>query len=91
MLFWHATDGSLQYAAFEAPAVATRNTHGTGCTLSSAIAAYRARGLSWPEAVAGAKRYITQALQAGADVAIGQGTGPLNHFFSPQPLIKQNV
>lgn len=91
VLFWHAADGSLQQVAFEAPAVATRNTHGTGCTLSSAIAAYRARGLSWPEAVAGAKRYITQALQAGADVAIGQGTGPLNHFFSPQPLIKQNV
>lgn len=91
VLFWHAADGSLQHAAFEAPAVATRNTHGTGCTLSSAIAAYRARGLSWPEAVSGAKRYITQALQAGADVAIGQGTGPLNHFFSPQPLIKQNV
>lgn len=91
VLFWHAADGSLQHAAFEAPAVATRNTHGTGCTLSSAIAAYRARGLFWPEAVAGAKQYITQALQAGADVAIGQGTGPLNHFFSPQPLIKQNV
>lgn len=91
VLFWHAADGSLQHAAFEAPAVATRNTHGTGCTLSSAIAAYRARGLAWPEAVAGAKRYITQALQAGADVTIGQGTGPLNHFFSPQPLIKQNV
>lgn len=91
VLFWHTADGSLQHAAFEAPAVATRNTHGTGCTLSSAIAAYRARGLSWPEAVDGAKQYITQALQAGADVAIGQGTGPLNHFFSPQPLIKQNV
>lgn len=90
VLFWHdATDGSLRQAAFEAPAVATRNTHGTGCTLSSAIAAYRARGMSWPEAVAGAKQYVTCALQAGAGVVIGQGMGPLNHFFNPQPLIKQ--
>lgn len=74
---------------FTAATVTTPNTHGTGCTLSAAIAAYLALGHPIEEAVARAKTYITQALAAGSDVAIGQGRGPVNHFFSPIPLLKQ--
>ena len=55
------------------------NTHGTGCTLSSAVAAGLARGLSLPEAVKAGKRYVTGALAAMLDM--GQGSGPLNHMF----------
>ena len=56
------------------------NTHGTGCTLSSAIAANLAKGLSLAEAVAGAKVYLSGALRAMLD--LGQGSGPLNHAFA---------
>ena len=66
--------------------IATPNTHGTGCTLSSAIAAFVARGLPLPEAVEQAKEFVTQALRSGADVEIGQGHGAMNHFFAPLPL-----
>ena len=88
VLFWHE-GGALRSAAFTAPAVTTRNTHGTGCALASAIAAYRARGLTWPDAVARAKHYVTLALQAGAGVWAGHGAGGINHLFSPEPLILQ--
>lgn len=73
---------------FESPAISTPNTHGTGCTLSSAIAAYLALGCTLAEAVGKAKRYMTQALENGKDVRIGGGTGPVNHFFAPLPLKK---
>lgn len=63
---------------FRAPRIATRNTHGTGCALSSAIAALLARGCEIAEAVARAKRYLSEALRAAPD--IGHGAGPLNHF-----------
>lgn len=69
------------------PRVATPNTHGTGCTLSSAIASYLARGFAMGEAVASAKAYIDGALSAGAEVSIGGGHGPLNHLYQPVPLI----
>ena len=78
--------GGCLTAEYKAPDVATRNTHGTGCTLSSAITAFLARGLSLPEAVGRAKSYLHQALEAGKDVCIGEGYGPVNHFFNPQPL-----
>ena len=70
-----------EFHIFVAPKVATRNTHGTGCTLSSAIAALLALGCEIPEAVAHAKRYLSEALRAAPD--IGHGAGPLNHFVSP--------
>ena len=70
------------------PTIHTLNTHGTGCTLSSAIAAYMALGKELPDAVRSAKNYITVALDVGADVKTGHGHGPLNHFFNPVPLIK---
>lgn len=68
--------------------VATPNTHGTGCTLSSAIAALCARGHDLPTAVRQAKEYVSQAIRQGADVKFGHGHGALNHFFSPLPLKK---
>ena len=73
---------------FTVPAIDTFNSHGTGCTLSSAIAAYLALGKDLREAVRMAKQYITTALSEGANVKTGHGHGPLNHFFAPVPLIK---
>jgi hydroxymethylpyrimidine/phosphomethylpyrimidine kinase len=65
---------------FNAPRYETRNTHGTGCTLSSAIAAGLARGLDLPEAVGHAKTYITAAIAAADQVPVGHGHGPVHHF-----------
>ena len=61
--------------------IPTNNSHGTGCTLSSAIAAGLAKGLSLPEAVHQAKTYLTDALRAGATYTLGHGHGPVHHFF----------
>lgn len=72
-------DGTLLHIA--APWVDTENTHGTGCTLSAAIAALMASGLPLVEAVRGAKRYLTVALAAGRDLEIGRGHGPVDHLF----------
>lgn len=69
--------------------VDTRNTHGTGCTLSSAIAANLACGIEMVDAVSTAKKYVVRALRHGADVKIGDGHGPLNHFFAPIPMSKR--
>ncbi|MBN8919358.1 MAG: bifunctional hydroxymethylpyrimidine kinase/phosphomethylpyrimidine kinase [Rhizobiales bacterium] len=62
--------------------VATRNTHGTGCTLSSAIAAGLARGLDLVEAVREAKDYVTAAIGAANRLHIGSGHGPVHHFHA---------
>ncbi|MFN3829503.1 MAG: bifunctional hydroxymethylpyrimidine kinase/phosphomethylpyrimidine kinase [Tepidimonas ignava] len=62
------------------------NLHGTGCTLSSAIASYLALGQTLEEAVQSAHAWVRQALQAGAHVRLGQGSGPLNHGWAPQPM-----
>ena len=69
-----------------APRIATANTHGTGCTLSSAIAAHLALGLSLIDAVEAARTYVRGALAAGASVKTGQGDGPLNHGFAPHVM-----
>lgn len=68
----------------------TRNTHGTGCTLSSALAAHLAKGLSLTEAVYAAKRYIDQAIAQGANLKIGHGHGPVCHFLSSLPFFYYN-
>jgi hydroxymethylpyrimidine/phosphomethylpyrimidine kinase len=65
---------------FSAPRIATRNTHGTGCTLASAIAALLARGYELAEAIGAAKTYVTGALEASSALQVGHGSGPLNHF-----------
>jgi hydroxymethylpyrimidine/phosphomethylpyrimidine kinase len=70
----------------EAPRIHSANTHGTGCTLSSAIAAHLALGASLPEAVQRARAYVREALLAGAPVRTGAGSGPLNHGYSPESM-----
>lgn len=63
---------------FHSPRVETRNTHGTGCTLSSAIAALLARGYDMGTSIDGAKQYLLEALRTAPE--IGHGAGPLNHM-----------
>ncbi len=66
-----------------APRINTINTHGTGCTLSSAIAAYLASGANLRQSIEGARAYVRTALKASVAVRTGAGSGPLNHGFSP--------
>nr|WP_314069442.1 bifunctional hydroxymethylpyrimidine kinase/phosphomethylpyrimidine kinase [uncultured Campylobacter sp.] len=73
-----------KFYEFSAPKISTRNTHGTGCTLSSAIACALAAGLSLPVAVAHAKGFVRRAL--GWDEQIGQGCGAIDHYFTVQDL-----
>lgn len=68
--------------AFSAPRLNTRNTHGTGCTLASAIAAGLAKGLSLTESVQNAKDYLQNALLHSGKLHIGQGAGPVHHFHA---------
>lgn len=79
------TDTGEHYQ-FTQERIQTRNLHGTGCTLSSAIAAFLAKGSSLPDAVRQAKIYVGQAILTGRDGNIGQGNGPLNHFSDPETL-----
>jgi hydroxymethylpyrimidine/phosphomethylpyrimidine kinase len=66
--------------ALPAPRVATKNTHGTGCSLSSAIAAGLAKGETLEQAVRGAKIWITAAIEAADSLGVGHGHGPIHHF-----------
>ncbi len=68
------------FARFSSPRLATRNTHGTGCTLSSAIAVALAKGESLREAVATGKQYLDAALAGAERLHVGRGPGPLDHF-----------
>jgi hydroxymethylpyrimidine/phosphomethylpyrimidine kinase len=67
--------------------IETKNTHGSGCTLSSAIASYIAQGLDVQTAVKQGQEYVHGAIENGKDVITGKGNGPLNHFYHPQKLI----
>jgi len=75
--------GAPQAHKLQSPRIATHNGHGTGCTLSSAIAAHLALGLPLQQAVEQARSYILGAIAAGADVTTGRGHGPLNHGYAP--------
>ena len=66
----------------EAPRADTRNTHGTGCTLSAAIAAELAKGATLAQAVESAKAYVTAAILAPTTLEIGKGRGPVHHFHA---------
>ena len=70
-----------RFVILEAERIDSRNNHGTGCTLSSAIAANMARGSDIEEAVTKAKTFISNAIRAGAAYKIGHGHGPVHHFF----------
>ena len=74
---------------FSVPFYDTKNTHGTGCTFSSAIAGFMAKGYDLKLAVKEAKTYLTQAIWSGAKVTTGVGQGPVNHLHSPQSLIPE--
>lgn len=78
--FYNAEDGSI--ALLPSKRVNTRNTHGTGCTLSSAFAAALAKGETLTKAAQSAKQYIEQAIISGAEYQIGKGHGPVNHFWN---------
>lgn len=71
--------------------VKTRNTHGTGCTLSSAFASALARGEDLTLAAKSAKKYIEQAIEFGAEYEIGHGHGPVNHGFNPLKMLTNEV
>ena len=71
--------------------VQTKNTHGTGCTLSSAFASALARGEDLTVASKSAKKYIEQAIVSGAEYEIGHGHGPVNHGFNPLKMLTNEV
>ena len=77
-LLWHA--GRVTRLA--SPRVVTRNTHGTGCTLSAAIAAFVASGVDLETSVARAKTYVHRAIAAAATLAVGHGHGPVDHLYA---------
>lgn len=88
----------VELTELTAPRIATRNTHGTGCTLSSAIAALRPQRGSWPDAVREAKQWLTAALAAADTLAVGgngrdgdagpgEGHGPVHHFHALWPTL----
>lgn len=79
-VFYNAETGETLF--LESVRVHTRNTHGTGCTLSSALASFIAKGLSLNEAAKAAKDYINGAILSGKDYEIGKGFGPVDHFFN---------
>ena len=78
-----ALRGQPQMQRLESQRITTHNGHGTGCTLSSAIAAQLALGLPLVQAVEAARAYILGAIAAGAQVTTGRGHGPLNHGYAP--------
>lgn len=83
-------ENSSELIPLKSDAINTRNTHGTGCTLSSAIASYLALGMDMTEAVSRAKLFVVRGLRSGASVAIGHGHGPMNHLYAPRHMKFQN-
>lgn len=71
-----------EFITMKAPKIDTPNTHGTGCTLSSAIAAFLAQDVRLEDAVRLARQYLFNAIEAGAKYKIGHGHGPVEHFFA---------
>jgi len=79
-VFYNAeTDEIIEFSSRR---ISTKNTHGTGCTLSSAIAAFLAHNLDLNEAVKSAKDYMNNAILFGSEYKIGKGHGPVHHFFN---------
>ncbi len=85
-VFYNAETNTFLY--LESKRLSTPNTHGTGCTLSSAIASYLAQGCDLDQSVRLAKEYISGAIAAGSAYQIGRGHGPVHHFFQ---LWKKNA
>jgi len=82
----HGADQAPVVTEISNPRINTRNLHGTGCTLSSAVACFLAQGYPLKAAVRGGQDYVYQAIAAGAMLDIGHGHGPVNHGFAPQAM-----
>ncbi|MBN1150560.1 bifunctional hydroxymethylpyrimidine kinase/phosphomethylpyrimidine kinase [candidate division WOR-3 bacterium] len=78
-VFYNAEDD--QVLTFKTKKIPTQNTHGTGCTLSSAIASFLAKGLPINEALKKAKEYVDRAIKEGSNYSLGHGHGPVHHFY----------
>jgi hydroxymethylpyrimidine/phosphomethylpyrimidine kinase len=78
--------GEIILHHYRSARISSHNLHGTGCTLSSAIACRLALGDDLPTAVAGARDYVLHAIRSGSTAQTGHGHGPLNHGFAPQPM-----
>lgn len=87
--FYNAEDDTI--TRLQTKRVQTKNTHGTGCTLSSAFAASLAKGENLTDAAISAKRYIEQAIISGAEYEIGKGHGPVNHGFDPVKMLGNGI
>ena len=70
-----------EFYHFQGKRIETKNTHGTGCTLSSALAVMLSEGMETSDAVVAAKEYLTGALDEGKNMGIGHGSGPVHHFW----------
>ncbi|MBP8960196.1 MAG: bifunctional hydroxymethylpyrimidine kinase/phosphomethylpyrimidine kinase [Bacteroidales bacterium] len=79
-IFYNAEDDSVM--ELKSKRIITRNNHGTGCTLSSAVASFLAHGLSLNDAVQNARDYIYEAIVNGAEYTLGKGHGPVHHFYN---------
>ncbi len=86
-ILFTSSQSEIETTIFTSETIHTRNTHGTGCTLSSAIAAFMARGCSVVEAIDKAKRFVTETIRCGSDMVIGRGIGPVNHGFNPLKMV----
>ena len=82
VLAFRSSEGDAAVRWFAAPRCDTRNTHGTGCSLSSAIAAHFAHGRTLPDAVEAAKGWLSKAIEGADTLTIGQGAGPVHHFHA---------
>lgn len=80
-------NGHLERVEFTSEKISSTNTHGTGCSLSAAIAAYSAMGFGLKEATEKAIGFVHKAIEASKDLFLGHGHGSLNHFFDPKKLI----
>ena len=78
-VFYNLSDNTCHW--FHAKRIHTPNTHGTGCSLSSAIASFLAQDFSLFEAIHAAKKYLTNAIQSGRKYSVGHGNGPIDHFY----------
>ena len=87
--FYNAEDDTI--TRLQSKRVQTKNTHGTGCTLSSAFAASLAKRENLTDAAISAKRYIEQAIISGAEYEIGKGHGPVNHGFDPVKMLGNEI
>ncbi|MDZ7346684.1 MAG: PfkB family carbohydrate kinase, partial [candidate division KSB1 bacterium] len=87
--FLEMTIHGLQGTWLSGPRVTSRNTHGTGCTLASAIAAFLAKGFSISESVRRAKKYISEAIVVGSEYSLGKGHGPVHHFYRLWPYLQE--